>query len=129
MTAIRKGLACTLRELAGLTDPVERHFSLQAMVAETYRLRSDHPEMRTVCKGVALQHLAEFKTIAEALRAKLGSVPMVRAFRLLATLLAEDLCFDGAIRVCEPAISFGVRDEFAMGFEGRIAGPGGADEP
>jgi len=111
-------LTRALRELDQTSDPIKRHFALQTVVTEAYRLRAEDPKMRELCRRIGTQHLSEFPTIAVALKPKWGYIPLVPTFRCLATLLAEDANFDEAVRVCETAIAHGVRDETTSGFEG-----------
>jgi hypothetical protein len=53
------------------TNPIDRHFLLQGMIKEAYRRRTDR-EMRRICIETGLMHLAEFSTIARALKRDMG---------------------------------------------------------
>lgn len=48
------------------TNHVDRHFLLQSIVDNTYKLRKDG-EKRKICKKIAEVHIAEFPLIASAL--------------------------------------------------------------
>ena len=104
-------------------DLVDRHFLLMAVVAETYRLRSD-PQMANKCLQVAQSHCDEFSSIVGELKAWSSEsghdLPRVPTFQHYATLLTERGEFDRAIQVCESAIGFGLDDGTKGGYEGRI---------
>lgn len=101
------------------TNPIDRHFLLQSIVKETYRLRSD-AKMKRLCIETGMAHLSEFSTIAPALRADFdGSLPRVASFAWLATVLAEEDKVEEAIRVCETAARFGLEDGTKAGYLGR----------
>jgi hypothetical protein len=101
------------------TNPIDRHFLLQTIVKETYRLRSD-PEMRRLCIETGMTHLTEFSSIAPALRADFGgSLPRVPCFAWLATALAEKGMVEEAVRVCETAARLGLDDGTKAGYLGR----------
>ncbi|MEO2034136.1 MAG: hypothetical protein ABGZ35_18840 [Planctomycetaceae bacterium] len=102
------------------TNKVDRHFLLMAIVAETYKHRSD-PGMAQTCARVAEMHIAEFPQIAGPLKKDMdGILPRVSTFQHYATLLAEQSKFDRAIEICEIAIRFELHDGTKSGFEGRI---------
>ena len=104
-------------------DLVDRHFLLMAVVAETYRLRSD-PRMADKCLQVAQTHCDEFSSIVGELRTWSSEsghdLPRVPTFQHYATLLTERGEFDRAIQVCESAIGFGLDDGTKGGYAGRI---------
>lgn len=101
------------------TNPIDRHFLLQGIVKEAYRLRAD-PGMRRVCIETGLMHLAEFGTIGPALEKEMGdSLPRVPSFAWLATVMAEDGQIDQAVRACEEAARFGADDGTQGGYLGR----------
>lgn len=101
------------------TNPIDRHFLLQGIVKETYRLRRD-PDMRRLCIETGVTHLSEFSVIGPALRIDMGgSLPRVPSFTWLATALAEDGRVDEAVQVCETAAHFGLEDGTKGGYPGR----------
>jgi hypothetical protein len=101
------------------TNPIDRHFLLQSIVKETYRLRSD-TQMRFLCIETGMTHLSEFSTIAPALRADFdGSLPRVSSFAWLATALAEADRVEEAVQVCGIAADFGLEDGTKAGYLGR----------
>jgi len=103
------------------TNLVDRHFLLQGIVAETYRLRAE-PKMASECARVSEIHMAEFQQIAPALAAEFdGTLPRVSTFQNYATLLTEQRDFDRAVWVCELAKYYEVDDGTQSGFDGRIA--------
>jgi hypothetical protein len=103
------------------TNPIDRHFLLQGIVKETYRLRSD-PEMRRVCIETGRTHLAEFPRIGPTLRVDMGgTLPRVPSFAWLATALAEAGQIKEAIDVCETAARLGLQDGTKGGYTGRAA--------
>lgn len=106
--------------------PVDRHYLLQATVAEAYRRRKSSPAMRETCERVAFQHIVEFPSLAAALRrdAKRSglddTLPVVTTFQQLATLLTEKGDYERAIEVCKIAQSYRLSDGTESGFKGRI---------
>jgi hypothetical protein len=102
---------------------VDRHFLLQTVVQETYRLRSE-PRMADKCLEVAQTHCDEFSSIVGELRTWSSEsghdLPRVSTFQHYATLLTERGEFDRAIQVCESAIGFGLDDGTKGGYAGRI---------
>ncbi|PHS10624.1 MAG: hypothetical protein COA78_11235 [Blastopirellula sp.] len=102
------------------THLLDRHLILMAIVRETYKKR-EKPDHRKLCKKVAVLHINEFKTIAPALRYDLnGVLPRVSTFQHLATLLTEDKRFQDAVRVCQIALKYELKDGTMSGFQGRI---------
>ena len=103
------------------TNPIDRHFLLQGIVKETYRLRSD-PEMRRVCIETGRTHLAEFPRIGPALLVDMGgTLPRVPSFAWLATALAEAGQINEAVEVCEATARLGLEDGTNGGYTGRAA--------
>lgn len=108
------------------SHPVDRHYLLQNIVRESYRLRKTDPEMKILCEKIATQHISEFPVLAKALIEEDktcggdGTLPLVSTFQNLATLLTEDDKFDEAVQVCEEAKSYGLSDGTKSGFDGRI---------
>ena len=110
-----------LRAIGLHTNPIDRHHLLLGIVKETYRRRSE-PAMASECARVSEMHLAEFETLAPALRADLeGTLPGASTFQHYATLLTEKGDFERAIWVCELAKYYGLEDGTKGGFDGRIA--------
>lgn len=109
-----------LKAAALKTNPVDRHFLLQAIVAEAYKRRQD-PTYRDLCAKHAELHLQEFPTLMGPLRNEVGGrLPQVSTFQQYATVLTEAGEFEKAIVVCEQAIKYGVQDGTKSGFKGRI---------
>ena len=101
------------------TNPIDRHFLLQGIVKGSYKQRADL-QMRRVCIETGLMHLAEFGSIAPALRTDMGgSLPRVPSFAWLATVMAEEGQIDEAVRVCEQAARFGADDGTQGGYLAR----------
>jgi len=101
------------------TNSIDRHFLLQTLVKETYRLRKQE-EMAGICLATAALHLKEFPSLIEPLKEAFGVLPRVSTFQHYATLLAERGDFEKAIHVCQVAIAYGLQDGTKSGFEGRI---------
>ncbi len=113
-----------LNEMLGAVDiktnPIDRHFLLQSIVAETYKTRKDN-KSRKICIKYAEKHLKEFASIAPALKEDMGGVlPRITTFQHYATLLTEDGDFEKAIDICKKAIQYDLHDGTKAGFEGRI---------
>jgi hypothetical protein len=109
-----------LRAASLQTNLVDRHFLLSGIVKETYKRRAE-PELAALCAQYSEQHLAEFQTIAPALKADMGTLPRVPTFQYYATLLGEQGDFERAIWVCELAKYYGLEDGTKAGFDGRMA--------
>src|SRR3972149_1368695 len=89
------------------TNPIDRHFLLQSIITETYKLRKEE-KYRKICIVYAGKHLQEFSSIATALKEDMGgTLPRVTTFQNYATILSENGEFEKAIDVCQKAISFG----------------------
>src|SRR5450759_5709118 len=70
-----------LRALDLQTNPIDRHYLLLGIVKETYRRRSE-PSMADKCARYSKMHLAEFETLAPALKADFdGALPRVPTFQ------------------------------------------------
>lgn len=102
------------------TSKVDRHFLLQGIVDETYKLR-EQPNHHSQCIKYSKLHLKELPELVDSLKESLGgTLPRITTFQKYATLLTEDGAFDEAIDVCKLAISYGLKDGTKSGFEGRI---------
>ncbi len=114
-------IARMVKALALPTNPVDRHFLLMNLCQQACTARKSDPAMRALARRVGLQHVQEFPRLAESLRRDMGGfLPRVPTFQNLATLLAEEGDFNGAIRVCEAALRSGLSDGTKGGFVGRI---------
>ena len=89
---------------------LDRHFLLQQIVKETFRLRDD-PAMREVCRRVARRHLADFPRYKRALKRDFGFLPNVSVFEHLARVLAEDGEDEDALRIAQSSIDYDVYDD------------------
>lgn len=90
-----------LRAVGLQTNFIDRHSLLLGIVKETYGRRSE-PAIASECARFAEMHLAEFETIAPALKADMeGTLPRVPTFQHYATLLTEQGDFERAIWACE----------------------------
>ena len=102
------------------TDLVNRHFLLQTIVSETYKLR-EQENFKILSIKYSEIHIAEFPKIAVDLRKEMdGILPRITTFQNYATLLTEIGDFDKAISVCEMAMSFGLNDGTKSNYQGRI---------
>jgi hypothetical protein len=109
-----------LKSVQKKTNPIDRHFLLQNIVNETYKLRKGANHRETCIKYSEI-HLAEFPVIAPALKKDLGGyLPRVTTFQNYATVLTEIGEYEKAIKVCEDANSFGLDDGTKSGYQGRI---------
>lgn len=103
------------------THVIDRHFLLQRIVRETYKLRKDK-YYRDLCLKHAQLHFTEFDTIAPVLKREMnGVLPRITTFQQHATILVEMGMHDQAIKICERAIQYGLHDGTQSGFAGRIA--------
>ena len=109
-----------LKAASGKTNPIDRHFLLQSIVAATYKLRKEE-KYRKLCYEYAEKHLQEFPAIAPALKKDMGgTLPRITTFQHYAMILTEDGEYEKAISICESAIDYGLHDNTKSGFEGRI---------
>lgn len=100
------------------TIPINRHHLLQTIVNHSYKLR-DQDKYRDICLKYAEQHLKEFDEIMPILL-KNDQPTRVSTFQLYSTVLTEIGDFDNAIKVCEKAISYGLKDGTKGCYLGRI---------
>jgi len=109
-----------LKAVDSKTNPIDRHFLLQAIVDATYKLRKKE-KYKMLCTKFAAMHLQELPNIAPALKQDLGGkLPRISTFQNYATVLTEEGKFDKAIAICEQAIAYGLHDNTKSGYEGRI---------
>ncbi len=102
------------------TNPIDRHFLLQSIVSESYKLRKDE-KYRSICVEFAKKHIAEFPQIAPVLKEEMdGILPRISTFQDYATILTENGEFEKAVSVCNMALSYGLHDGTKSGYEGRI---------
>lgn len=102
------------------TDLINRHFLLQTIISETYKLRYQE-DFKNLCLKYSEIHLLEFPEIAPALKKDMnGVLPRVTTFQNYATLLTEVGEFEKAISVCKMAISYELSDGTKSDYEGRI---------
>ena len=113
-------LKAMLKEIDTPTNPIDRHFLLQSIVKETYKLRRKDNKMRDLCEEIAWKHINEFPSLAESLKDIDGNLPRVPTFQHLSTVLVEKDEYEAAIKVCETALSLGLHDGTKGGFQGRI---------
>ena len=102
------------------THPVDRHFLLQRIVQESYKLRKSK-KYRDICLEFAERHFTEFDELSLSLKKEMDDMlPRVTVFQQYATVLTEIDDFDRAIKVCEKAIEHQLHDGTKSGFPGRI---------
>ncbi|ENI5846783.1 hypothetical protein ABZI28_002392 [Flavobacterium psychrophilum] len=102
------------------TTLVNRHFLLQIIVSETYKLR-EQEKYKNLCLKHSELHLSEFPDIAPALKNEIGGIlPRVSTFQNYATLLTEIGEYEKAISVCEMAIEYKLSDGTKSDYQGRI---------
>lgn len=102
------------------TSLVNRHFLLQIIVNETYKLRNQE-KFKNLCLKHSELHLSEFPAIAPALKNEMdGILPRVSTFQNYATLLTEIGDYKKAISVCEMAIAYKLTDGTKSDYQGRI---------
>jgi tetratricopeptide (TPR) repeat protein len=110
-----------LKAVATKTNPIDRHFLLQSIVSETYKLRKEE-KYRELCIEYAEKHLQEFPSLAPALKEDMGgTLPRISTFQHYAMVLTESGEYEKAISICEQAIKYDLHDNTNSGFEGRIA--------
>lgn len=109
-----------LEQLPKTNNPIDKHFIYMRSVEHTYRERKDN-RMRKLFKRIAIEHISEFDTFAEAWRRKFRlGLPQVPTFQYLTTVHTEDGEYDKAIAVCRKAMAFSLHDGTKSGFQGRI---------
>lgn len=114
-------LSQMLKAVATDTHLIDRHFLLQRVVRETYKLRKDS-YYSDLCLEHAQLHFVEFEDIAPILKDDLGgTLPRIATFQQHATVLAELGEFARANEACECAVQRNLHDGTKSGFKGRIA--------
>jgi hypothetical protein len=63
------------------TDPMSRHYVLQALEADLYTLREVHPGMLEEYDEIAERHHTEMAKIRPALMAKFGDLPLLETYK------------------------------------------------
>jgi hypothetical protein len=102
------------------TNLINRHFLLQNIVNESYKLR-EKEDYKNLSLKYSEMHLNEFKEIAVALKEDMnGILPRITTFQNYSTLLTEIGEYDKAITVCEMAISYNLSDGTKSNYQGRI---------
>ena len=63
------------------TNPIDRHFLLQSIVSESYKLRQDEKHKR-ICIEFSEKHITEFSQIAPKLKEEMdGILPRISTFQ------------------------------------------------
>jgi len=101
------------------SDLVDRHFLLQTIISESYKKRNEDV-FKEYCLKYSDIYLSEVDSLLTALKKEYGDLPRVTIFQNYSTLLVELKQYDKAIKICEIAISFGLKDGTKGGFESRI---------
>lgn len=104
------------------TDPLDRHFLLEAIVRESFRLRHDDHKMRKLCEEIGIRHLQEFPRIAPLLQREIGygKMPPVFTFQALGVLMTEWGAYQVAVDIYEMALQYGIDDGTEGGFRRKI---------
>jgi len=98
-----------------------RHFLLQDIVSITYNLRKEE-KYKNLCLTFSEKHLKEFDEITKSLKEEFkGFTPVVTTFQYYSTLLTELEEYEKAIKVCEIAISYKLKDGTKGCYQGRIS--------
>lgn len=106
--------------LEDISDPVLRNRLLRRLVNGHYRRRSDALHRAAFYRAALLQ-MEEASSILDGIEEIGEPRPhYLEAFKSMAIALDEDGSLDGAIAVCEMALSLGLQDGTKSGFEGRI---------
>lgn len=106
--------------LSETNEPLARHRLYQQIIETSYRLRADDA-YRTALNHYAEAHIAEFDQIAGPLKAQNGGkLPQVATFKHYAALLTEAGQYEEAIKVCEHALQYDLKDGTKTGYQGRI---------
>jgi hypothetical protein len=101
------------------TTIMNRHFLLQGIVEQTYKLRKVK-HYNDLCLEFCEKHLSELPSLIEALKDEFGGLPIILTFQNHSTILTEIGEYDKAIKICENAISLGLEDGTKGGYQGRI---------
>ena len=101
------------------TIPANRHFLLQGIIEQTYKLRKDKT-YNDLCIEFCEKHLNELPNLIEALKDEFESLPRILVFQNYSTILTELGEYQKAIDVCEIAISLKLEDGTKGGYQGRI---------
>jgi tetratricopeptide (TPR) repeat protein len=108
-----------LKQLYTKGSLIDTHFLYLNLVGQAYARRKE-PEMRSLFKKLALEHVEKFSSIRGPLLKNFGMLPHVPTFQYLATVYTEDGEYERAIEVCEKAIAFGLHDWTKGDYSARI---------
>lgn len=102
----------------------DTHFLYQRIAEITYKKRND-PQMRTLFKKTAIEHISKFESFIPSLRELFNTPngpvpPSTPTFMWLATVFTEDGEYEKAIGVCDKAIELGLHDGTKGDYQGRI---------
>lgn len=113
---LKKMLSVTKLE----TRASNRHFLLQSIIRDTYKLRSDE-YYQQLCLKFGEIYFEEYPVFEVKLREHFKEdLPRITAFEHYATLLTELGEYEKAITVCKMAISFNLNDGTKSNYQGRI---------
>lgn len=102
------------------TTLINRHFLLQAIVSESYKLRKEE-KYKNISINFSEKYIDEFPQFIQPLKTKFGeSLPRISVFQNYSTLLMELGEYEKAIKACEFAISYDLKDGTKGGFQDRI---------
>lgn len=102
----------------------DTHFLYQRIAEITYKKRSD-PQMRTLFKKTAIEHISKFESFIPSLRELFNTPngpvqPSTPTFMWLAIVFNEDGEYEKAIDACDKAIKLGLHDGTKGDYQGRI---------
>jgi hypothetical protein len=102
------------------TSLINRHFLLQTIVSESYKLRKEE-KYKNICINFSEKYIEEFLQFLQPLKTEFGeNLPRISIFKNYSTLLTELGEYEKAIKTCEFAISYNLKDGTKGGFEDRI---------
>ena len=107
-------------QLDKVSDPIDRHRLLTAMITQLYRDRAEKQTREKMYEYGDI-YMGEFGKTASALKKSAEDGKMdVPVLKCIAIAMEEDRRYDEAIGICRQAIEWNIDDGTKSGYSGRI---------
>lgn len=91
------------REVERHSSPIDRHFALQQLASEAYKLRDHHPEALEDAAAACREQIMLAEVAGPALRQEFGDKPGHYGYKQLAIILEKQQRFEEALEVVSQA--------------------------
>lgn len=91
------------RQIDGTTDLEARHFALQGLIEEAYRLRDAHPDALDDAVAACREQISLAPQVAALMRRNYGQLPGHVGYRQLAIILEKQKAYGSAAELAEQA--------------------------